>query len=120
MSVMLIDETEVHKSWPCYCPDCPEMPDHERQQLSDLMSVISGQHELTQLVFNGWWTICCIDCGEVEVSDKSIETFARELKGLGWAADSVKRSTAICKKCANQPDTSTYASQFEDNRGLLG
>lgn len=96
-----------------------ELKDWHQAAILDLATVIKGQHE--GLFDNGWHEIWCSDC------DKSSESFqgsildaAAQFLADGWAVDSVERYTAVCRPCANKPDTSTYASQYEDERGLLG
>lgn len=88
----------------------------------DLIRVVVGQRELAELPESNWSEIACIDCDKLEVSDgkESLESFAERLIELGWAVDNVDRATAICRACSNAEDEATYASQYEDERGILG
>lgn len=87
-------------------------------QLTELIQVIRGQHE--ELTDNGWWEVWCVDC------DRSSESFKGSIEEAAahflpkWAVLDLDRSQAICSECSNAPDTAHYASQYQDNSGLLG
>jgi hypothetical protein len=87
--------------------------------VAELIIVISGQFEQTDLPYNGWFEVACIDCEQVAVSQGTITEFATSLREAGWCADNLERSTAICKICANQPDMSHYAAQYQEGSGGL-
>lgn len=87
--------------------------------VGELIIVLSGQFEMTDLPFNGWWDIWCVeDESHHETFKGTISEFAEKLERLGWAADSLERYTAICKACSNAPDPFTYTAQYQDEEVL--
>ena len=87
----------------------------------DLIRVVIAQSEECELPDNGWKQIWCLDCDKCsDPFQGSLENFVDQIIKDGWAVHSVDKGTAICHACSNAQDEATYASQYEDERGLLG
>lgn len=80
--------------------------------VDELIIVISGQFEETNLPFNGWLEVECVDCLAIETLKGSVSEFGEYLSEKGWSADSLIRSTAICRACTNAEDPSHYSQQY--------
>jgi hypothetical protein len=90
-------------------------------QLTEMIQVIKGQQEQAELpeIQFGWFDIFCHECGDGDCYQGTVEDAAAEFLPK-WAVLDLDRSQAICKTCSNKPDTAHYASQYQDERGLLG
>lgn len=87
------------------------------KDVAQLMEVIAGQNESNPSDFR-WWDLFCVETDDHhEMHHGFLAEFAEKLDGLGWAADSVPRLTAICKVCANAEDESCYAEQYREGSG---
>lgn len=97
-----------------------ELQDWHQAEIQGFVTVIRGQRAEAQLpkIQLGWFDLFCHECGECECFFGTVEGFAAKLAEIGWAVENLERNQAMCPACQN--DTSTYASQYEDNRGLLG
>lgn len=91
----------------------------ESDPVAELMVVACGQREIAQLPESGWWTIACVDCESIETLKGTLSEFAEMLQEKEWCADSLERSTAVCKTCANAPDSSNYSIQYREGSGGL-
>lgn len=85
------------------------------------MRVVVGQREEADLLDNGWQEIWCCECDKCsEPFMGALESFADQLLEIGWGVLSTEHSHAICPACSATGDEAEYASQYEDNRGILG
>lgn len=98
-----------------------QMGTPEEYQVSQLVSVIRGQREEAELpeIQYGWFDLFCFECGDGDCFLGTIEEAAAHFLPK-WAVLDLDRSQAICKTCSNAPDSNTWASQYQDERGLLG
>ena len=120
MSVTFIDALETLHSR--HCPPTCECSIKERPVTpADLygyreqLRAIVLSHEESD---NGWHDIWCHESDDHhETFNGAVDEFVNGLVELGWAANA---RFALCPECQELPDTATYSSQFEDNRGLLG
>lgn len=97
-----------------------QMGSPEQFRATQLVQAIQAQHDGAN---NGWFDCFCVETDshhEVSNGTESLSEFAARLDQMGWAVDSIERFTAICPACQNPKDSSTWASQYQDNQGLLG
>jgi hypothetical protein len=90
--------------------------------LEEMTQLIRYQMEEAEKPEDGWWDIWCQDCDAHDVSDgrESLEHFAEKSWLFGWIVNDLKRGKALCFACSNKTPEVTWASQYEDERGLLG
>lgn len=88
-----------------------------QERVSDFVSIVRAQHEGA---INDWWDCFCVDCDRNEVFQGTIWEFAEKLATSKWGIESLELFTAVCPACQNPTDNSTWASQYQDNQGLLG
>lgn len=84
------------------------------------MIVIAGQNESSFSNLRWLDCFCVEDDSHHEYFHGTVEQFANKLIELKWAVESVDRFSAMCPTCQNAINEFHFASQYEDERGILG